>query len=247
MRFDWWTLGLQTVNFTILVWLLHRFLYKPVLRMIDTRRAEIEKQYAEARAATLRAKDELAAIEAERTGIAAEHEAALAAAAAQAEEAAKVRHAQAEAEATSLLEGARKTLAMERDRALTDTWKSVLDLGTNIARHLLSEVPEKLHAEAWLERIEQYLMALPGTEMDALLIQIEDGAVLTVVTAASLTPEIAETWRSRLRRPLGDGTTIAFDVDPDLIAGAELHFPSAVLSFSWQNALATVRSEIEAR
>ncbi|PPC85052.1 MAG: ATPase, partial [Methylocystis sp.] len=46
MRFDWWTLGLQTVNFAVLVWLLHRLLYRPVLRMIDARRAEMEKQYA---------------------------------------------------------------------------------------------------------------------------------------------------------------------------------------------------------
>ena len=31
MQLDWWTIGLQTVNFTVLIWLLNRFLYKPVL------------------------------------------------------------------------------------------------------------------------------------------------------------------------------------------------------------------------
>ena len=41
MHLDWWTIALQTINFAILVWLLHRFLYKPVLRMIDARKAEI--------------------------------------------------------------------------------------------------------------------------------------------------------------------------------------------------------------
>jgi len=47
MHFDWSTFALQTVNFAILVWLLHRFLYRPVLRLLDARRAEIDKQYAE--------------------------------------------------------------------------------------------------------------------------------------------------------------------------------------------------------
>ena len=47
MHVDWSTLALQTVNFAILVWLLHRFLYRPVLRLLDARRAEIDKQYAE--------------------------------------------------------------------------------------------------------------------------------------------------------------------------------------------------------
>ena len=45
MHLDWWTIGLQTVNFAILVWLLHRFLYKPVLAMIDARKAEVRRQF----------------------------------------------------------------------------------------------------------------------------------------------------------------------------------------------------------
>jgi len=69
MLFDWSTLALQTVNFAILVLLLHRFLYRPVLRLLDDRRAEIDKQYADARTAETKAKDELAAIEAERSAI----------------------------------------------------------------------------------------------------------------------------------------------------------------------------------
>jgi F-type H+-transporting ATPase subunit b len=85
MHFDWWTLALQTINFAILAWLLNRFLYKPVLRMIDARRAEIDKQYAEVSSAEAKAKDALATIEAGRSNIAAEREAVLKAAAAQAE------------------------------------------------------------------------------------------------------------------------------------------------------------------
>lgn len=247
MRFDWWTLGLQTINFAILVWLLHRFLYKPVLRMIDKRRAEIDKQYADADAARVRAKDELAAIEARRAGIIAERDTTLEVARAQAEDLAKARHAQAEAEARSLLEGARKTLAVERDKSVADTRKSALELGTEIASRLLSDVPGKLRAEAWLDRIGEHLAALPKAEQASLLRQLDDGADLTVVTASPLPPEIAEVWRARLHRVLGDGTAIAFDVDANLVAGAELHFPSAVLSFSWKSAIASVRSEIEAQ
>lgn len=247
MRFDWWTLGLQTINFAVLVWLLHRFLYKPVLRMIERRRGEIEKQYADAHAASVKAKDELAAIAAQRAGIAGEREAELAAAVAQADRLAGSRRDEAEAEARALLAGARKTLATERDKALADMRKAALDLGTEIASRLLAEVPAKLRAEAWLDPIEDYLVALPKPQLDELVRQLEDGAVLTIVTAWSLAPDIADRWRNRLHRPLGDGTAMTFGVDPKLIAGAELHFPTAVLRFSWQSALAAVRAEIEAR
>ena len=69
MHFDWSTFALQTVNFAILAWLLHRFLYRPVLRLIDARRAEIDKQYADARVAEAKAEEQLAAVEAERASI----------------------------------------------------------------------------------------------------------------------------------------------------------------------------------
>ena len=244
MHFDWSTLALQTVNFAILVWLLHRFLYRPVLRLLDARRAEIDKQYAEAHMAEAKAKDELAAVEAERAGIAAERAAALEQASAQAAEAAAARRAQAEREAAELLDAARKALAAERDLALAEARRAALDLGTDIAGRLLAEMPMKLRAEAWLARIEEHLAALPQTERDALAQQLVDGAQLTVVTASALPAETAEAWRARLHRTLGDRVAIGFGTDRQLVAGAELHFPNAVLRFSWQSALAAMRAEV---
>ena len=176
MHFDWSTWALQTVNFAILVWLLHRFLYRPVLRLLDARRAEIDKQYAEAHMAEAR--------------------------------------------------------------------RAALDLGTDIAGRLLDQVPIKLCAEAWLARIEEHLAALPQTEKDVLARQLVDGAQLTVVTATALSAEANKIWRARLQKTFGDRVAIGFDTDRHLVAGAELHFPSAVLRFSWQSALAQIRAEI---
>jgi F-type H+-transporting ATPase subunit b len=246
MHFEWSTIALQTVNFIVLVWLLQRFLYKPVLRMIDARKAELQRQYDDAKAAEQKAKAGLADVEAERANIAAEREAALKAAAAQQEEAAKARRAQAEREAAAIIDGARNKLAIEHDRALSEARKMALDLGTDIARRLLTEMPVEIRAEVWLQRIERYLAALPQEELLALVRQFEGGGALTVVTASPLAPEAIDTWRARLHRSLGDRATITFEVNPDLIAGGELHFPSAILQFSWQSALATVRTEVEA-
>ncbi|MGO9006664.1 MAG: hypothetical protein ACLQIQ_00340 [Beijerinckiaceae bacterium] len=246
MRFDWWTLALQTINFAVLVWLLHRFLYKPVLRMIDARKAEIQKQYDAAKTAEDEAEACLASIEAERAGIEAEREAVLKAAAARAVEASNARRAEAEREAKALLDGTRKTLATERVEALAEARRMALDLGSEFARQFVADVPMSLRAEAWLERIEHYLSALPKVERDALVGQIADGSTLTVVTAAALPPDIAETWRTRLRRCLADAITVGFAVDPELVAGTELNFPSTILRLSWRNALASMRKEIEA-
>lgn len=244
MHFDWWTLALQTINFIIFVWLLHWFLYKPVLSVIDTRRAEIEKQYADASAAEARAKARLAEIEKERASIAAERAAALKAAATEAEEAASKRRAQAEREAKTLLDEARKALAAERQAAVAEARRIALDLGAEIARRLLAEVPTPLRAEAWLERVEQHFAGLAPAEREEIANGL-NGNALRVVTAVSLPEPVVADWQSRLRRLLGDRTTITFHVDAALLAGVELHFPNTILRFSWRSALETMRAEIE--
>src|SRR5476649_1142588 len=80
MTIDWWTLGFQTVNVVILVWLLKRFFWRPVAAMIEQRRAAAQKDLAEAEAKRSQAATALAEIEQTRAGFAKEREAILAAA-----------------------------------------------------------------------------------------------------------------------------------------------------------------------
>jgi len=48
MLIDWFTIGAQALNFLILVWLMKRFLYKPVLNAIDVREKRIAAELADA-------------------------------------------------------------------------------------------------------------------------------------------------------------------------------------------------------
>lgn len=48
MLIDWFTVGAQALNFIVLVWLMKRFLYQPILRGIDAREQRIAAQLADA-------------------------------------------------------------------------------------------------------------------------------------------------------------------------------------------------------
>ena len=50
MEFDLTTFALEVLNFLVLVWLLKRFFYRPVLAVIEARRAETAKTIADAEA-----------------------------------------------------------------------------------------------------------------------------------------------------------------------------------------------------
>lgn len=246
MRIEWSTLVLQTVNFAVLVWLLHRFLYQPVLRMIDERRADIEKQFAEANQSLTQAKLQIASIEADRAGIASERTAVLKSATAEAEAAALARRAALDREATALLDSTRKTLANERTAVLAEARRTALDLGERIARKLLADVPIRLQPETWLERIVGSLTGLPKESLEDLTQQVAQTAGLKVVTASALSPEATEEWLARFQRTLGPALVVSFEVQENLIAGAELHFPHAILRFTWSSALETIRAQIDA-
>ena len=58
MPIDWFTVVAQAINFLILVWLLKRFLYKPILHAIDEREKGIAAQLAEAEAKKAEAQKE---------------------------------------------------------------------------------------------------------------------------------------------------------------------------------------------
>jgi F-type H+-transporting ATPase subunit b len=58
MLIDWYTVGAQALNFLILVWLMKRFLYKPVLNAIDAREKGIATELANADAKKAEAQKE---------------------------------------------------------------------------------------------------------------------------------------------------------------------------------------------
>lgn len=58
MQISWFTIIAQIVNFIVLVWLLKRFLYKPILKAIDEREKKIATQIKDAEAKDALAKKE---------------------------------------------------------------------------------------------------------------------------------------------------------------------------------------------
>jgi F-type H+-transporting ATPase subunit b len=58
MLIDWFTVVAQALNFLILVWLMKRFLYKPILNAIDAREKLIAKELADADAKKVEAQKE---------------------------------------------------------------------------------------------------------------------------------------------------------------------------------------------
>jgi F-type H+-transporting ATPase subunit b len=242
MQIDWWTLLLQAINFLVLVWLLWRFLYKPVKEVIEKRKrlageafAEADRQKQEAEAARQRFEDDRAGLMQERQQMLKKTHADLEKERGQALE-------DARRQADELLEDARQSIAKERAAALTEIRQQATTLAVELATGVLRQTQPEGGAGVFLERLEKQLGDMPAAERERLQHDLSaEGAVLEVVTAAPLAAEEQKGWARRLGAGLAQEDQqedkIRFAVDPEILGGAELHFPHAVLKFTWADQL----------
>lgn len=231
MTIDWATLTLEAINFGILAWLLHRFLFKPVMGLIEKRRRQEEALRAEAEQARQAAEreaaawhDRMAGLEDERRKIIREARTRID------EERAKVLE-EARAEAARLLEAGRHSLAGDRVAALEDLRGEIGRLSVDLAGRLLDQTASPCVAEAFLGRLEDRLATLA----------IPAGSTAEIATAPALGEKAQARWRERLGGRFG---AVVFTEAPDLIAGARLSLPGATLELSWRAALEEARKEL---
>jgi F0F1-type ATP synthase membrane subunit b/b' len=242
MQIDWWTLGLQAVNFAVLVWLLRRFLYAPVRRVIAERKAEVDAARAEAAEAKTNAEAEAeklrqaqAALEEDRQGV-------MDRVAAAAAEAARETAAEARSAAATQVAKAEAAIAAERAAAVEAAESELADLAAGLAGRILHESAAKVAPGLFLDGLAEALGNLPEAERARLAADMgKPGAVATVVTARPLPPQDHGIWSSRLVPLLGGAGTLAFAEDRAILGGAELRLAHSVLKFGWADRIAAAR------
>jgi F-type H+-transporting ATPase subunit b len=240
MTIDWWTLGIQTVNVVILVWLLGRFFWRPVAVMIEQRRSAAQQILAEATAKRDQATAALAEIEKTRAGFALEREAILAAAHDAAKKARTARLAETEKDAASLTAASSATIEKEKDAADKVWAERASRLAVDIAGHLAARLEGPAVHSAFLD----WLVKEIGTLPDAVRQTASNGVSLEAVSAAPLDLADQEHCRKLIAAAFGGQPRIAFKADPALIAGLELHGPDFVVSNSWRADLTHILADI---
>lgn len=251
MTIDWWTLGIQTVNVLILIWILGRFFWRPLAAMIDQRRATARRMLDDAEAARAQAADALAAVERTRAGFARERDAILAAAQATADREHAARLDAATREAEALRAAARADIAKET-AAIDKAWRDRAgQLAVTIAQRLASRLDGPAVQAAFLDWLLREVRALPDAIRDSATTGATDGAPLAVLTAAPLDAAEQARYRALIAQAFGGASdaedrhpAITFASDPALIAGVEIHGPHLVVSNSWRADLSQILAEL---
>lgn len=214
------TLVLELVNFLVLVWLLKRLLYRPVLEVIARRRSAIEQTLADART-----------IEAHATELKAQYEHRLEAWEQERQVARETLRHDLAAEREQLRAKLREQLEQERAKAEVLAQRRLdelrrrdeqhaVHLGARFAAKLLeplacAEVEARLTELALRE-----LTALPEARLAELRQALNNGAEAIVTSAFPLTAPRSDTVRNTLAQALRiDAKQVRFELDAALLAG----------------------------
>ena len=223
MLIDWFTVGAQVINFLVLVWLLKRFLYRPILDAIDAREQRISAELADADAKRAEAKQERETFQ-RKNQVFDEQRAALLA---QATDAAK-------SERQRLLDEARQAADALRDKRQEALRQEADQLNQALRRRTQQEVfaiarktlTDLAGASLEARLVEVFIERLGAMDGDARAEFVE--ALKTtfdpvrVRSAFELPPAQRVLIQAALNGAFETEVSVQFDAGPDLVGGIEL-------------------------
>ena len=241
MRIDLWTLGLQAINALVLVWLLARFLFRPLTAIIAQRRQATEALLAGAAAARAQAQAAANSIVQQRQALEVEADRLRAVAHQDAEADRAAQLAQTRAEITQLRQDAEVALARERAQQQKQMETRACTLAVDIARRLVARVASPAITSALAQRLAQHIAALPPVERQLLA---ADARHLQLVSAVALDASAQADIAAGLTRALGVAPQLELRVDPALLGGIELLGPHTLIRNSWRADLERLAGEL---
>jgi len=151
---DLWGLLWQAVSFGLLVFLLHRFLYKPTLAAIDERAARVRRGMDDAERARRRSDEAQQEFDQVMVDARRRSQEAIAEAARSGDKVRQDIVEQARQDAARILQEGRQQIEVEQRQALTSVRNQIVDLSIEAARRVLQQ---ELDEKAQRRLVERFL------------------------------------------------------------------------------------------
>lgn len=235
---NWFTFVAQILNFLILIWLLKRFLFSPIVEAMDEREARINSRLEEAREQREEATQEAEAYRAKQKQLEEEREAYLAEAEEEAEERRRELIAEARAEVKYLEEEWRESLRRDRESFLKTLSERSVEEAVAIARRALQDLAD---AELEEQSFEIFLERLRSLDEDrwhdlAEALREAEGEA-TVRSAFGLSSEQQERIRTVIAEQADEEVVLSAEEDPSLGVGVELRVEDKKVAWTLESYL----------
>jgi F-type H+-transporting ATPase subunit b len=242
---DWYTVAAQALNFLILVWLLKRYLYQPVLDAISAREQRIAMQLADAASKEAAATKEREEFQRKNAEFDSQRSALLVTATAEAKAERERQLEQVRKDADVLRSTLRESLRNERQALSDEIIRRTRDEVLAIARKTLADMATASLEESMSRVFMDRLRALSAQDRKLLGAAIEAASGTAVVRSAF---ELPAQQRTDIERAIaeirGAAVRVSYESDPDLISGVELAAGGRKLAWSISDYLAGLAKSV---
>lgn len=225
MLINWFTVVAQIVNFLILVLLLRRFLYGPIIRIMDEREADITRRIEEAEEKKEKAENEETAYRDLKLELEEKREEMLARAEKEAQKWRSELRKKARKEIDSLQKEWKEALERERETFLQDFKVKAGEEIYLVLRRILKELSGRDLEEQMVGIFLERLRELPGKEKKEIasaLNQAGENREIQIASSRTLSQELQEQVTGEIKEIFDFGAKVSFRETPDLICGIEL-------------------------
>ncbi|MBU1692893.1 MAG: F0F1 ATP synthase subunit B [Verrucomicrobia bacterium] len=245
MLIDWFTVGAQVLNFLILVWLLKRFLYKPIVHAIDAREKRIARELADADAKKAEAREERDEFQHKNEEFDQQRAALLGKAT-----------DEAKAERQRLLDEARRAadaLRAKRQDALRREQQNLNDEITRRTREEVFAIARKTLADLAGPTLEdrmagiftRRLRELDGEAKKSLATALKTSSAPALVRSAfDLPSDLRAAIQKALNETFSADIQVRFETAPDVISGIELSSNGRKVAWSIADYLASLEKSV---
>lgn len=245
MIIDWFTVGAQALNFLILVWLLKRFLYKPILDAIDAREKRVAAELADADAKKTEALNERDEFQRKNEKFDQQRQTLLREAADEAKSERQRLLDEARQAAVALQKKRRETLRNEEQnlhQAIGDKTRQEVFA---IARKTLADLAETSLEERMVAVFIRRLRELDDQAKETLAASLKPSTDPVIVrTAFDLAPAHRSLIEDAMAETLGAEAPLRFETSAELIGGIEMSADGQKVAWSIKDYLASLEKEI---
>ena len=242
MKINWFTLIAQVINFLVLMWLLKRYLYKPVLKAIDERENKIRAQLKDAENQKAEAKKEREEFLQKNETFDRQKNDRKQQMLADLEKEAQQRREQTRNEVNALREKLEKALEAEQRSKSLEISKKVTEEAFAIARKTLTDIASGSLEEQTVKYFIQRIAMLSPEAKKQFMAAIHSGPV-HIRSAFELSPAQRQDLKRSVSGILGSTYDFEFTTAPELISGIELSANGYKLSWNISEYLSNLKND----
>jgi F-type H+-transporting ATPase subunit b len=245
MLIDWFTVFAQVVNFLILIWLLKRFLYKPILGAMEAREQKIAAQLRDAATQKAEAERERESLRVARAAFEAQREDLLKKAADEAESTRRRLSDEVRQEIETVRAKWHETLRHEQDALRAELTSRAQREIFAIAKQTLRDLAGKELEQQIATVFVRQLKAINGAEKDQLVTILKTSRKPAVIRSAF---DLRQSERAEIENAITQALVpdlpVRFEIASDLVSGIELAANGHKISWSITGYLASLEKSV---